>query len=198
VPFESHGEFRGTFAVLLNPFAILCGLLSVATLGLHGCSWAALKTEGPLQLRARRFAAGLWWVSLALLVATIAASFIVRPDFTRNFTAYPWLLVCPAATCAAAVVSRRERRQGDDRRAFIGSAIYIASILASVGAGLYPMLLPARPDSPFAGIDIYNAASADGSLRTALMIYLVGICIVAVYQINIYRIWKGKAGHVYH
>jgi cytochrome d ubiquinol oxidase subunit II len=198
VPFESSGEFRGTFAVLLNPFAILAGLLSVATLGLHGSSWAALKTEGPLQLRARRFGAVLWWVSLALLVATIAASFLVRPDFTRNFIAHPWLLVWPLIACAGAAVSYIARRADDDRRAFVGSATYIAGILASVAAGLYPMLLPARPGNAFSGLDIYNAASAQGSLRTALMIYLVGISIVAIYQINIYRIWRGKAGQVYH
>jgi cytochrome bd ubiquinol oxidase subunit II len=198
LPFERSGEFRGTFAVLLNPFALLAGTLSVATLGLHGSSWAALKTEGPLQLRARRFAGALWWVSLGLLVAMIAASFVVRPDFTRNFISYPWLLVFPGITCAAAVAGRTARRREDDRRAFVGSAVYVGSILASVAAGLYPMLLPARPGSPFAGLDIYNAASAEGSLRTALMIYLLGISIVAVYQINIYRIWKGKAGQVYH
>jgi cytochrome bd ubiquinol oxidase subunit II len=198
VPFESQGEFRGTFAVLLNPFALLGGLLSVATLGLHGASWGALKSEGPLQARARMFAAVLWWVSVALLVVMIAASFLVRPDFTHNFLAYPWLLLCPAVTCAAAVVGWNARRKDDDRRAFVGSAVYIASILASVAAGLYPMLLPARPGSAFSGLDIYNAASAEGSLRTALIVYLIGIAIVAVYQINIYRIWKGKAGHVYH
>ena len=194
VPFESSGEFRGTFAVLLNPFAIL----SVATLGLHGSAWAALKTEGPLQLRARRFAAVLWWLSLALLVAVVAASFLVRPDFTRNFTAHPWLLASPGMTVAAAIVSRSARRANDDRRAFLASAVYVGGIVASAAAGLYPMLLPARPGSPFAGLDIHNAASAESSLRTALMIYLLGISIVGVYQINIYRIWKGKAGQVYH
>jgi cytochrome d ubiquinol oxidase subunit II len=198
VPFEDSGEFRGTFAVLLNPFAILGGLLSVATLALHGSSWAAHKTEGALQARARRFAAVAWWVSLALLVAMTAASFLVRPDFTRNFTAYPWLLVWPAVTLAAATLGVRARRKNDDRGAFVASAGYVGSIVASVAAGLYPMLLPGRPGGPFAGLDIYNAASAQDSLRTALMVYLVGISIVGVYQINIYRIWRGKTGQVYH
>jgi cytochrome bd ubiquinol oxidase subunit II len=197
VPFDGNGEFRGTFALLLNPFAILTGVLSAATLALHGASWAALKTEGPLQLRARRFAAVSGWVSLALLVATIAASFLVRPDFTRNFTAHPWLLLFPAVTAAGAVVSYLARRADRDRRAFTGSAIYVAGIVASVAAGLYPVLLPARPGSASAGLDIYNAASAEGSLRTALMVYLFGISLVGIYQVNVYRIWKGKAGQVY-
>src|SRR3954469_2871857 len=53
VPLDATGEFRGTFALLLNPFALLGGVLSVVTLALHGVCWAALKTDGALQARAR-------------------------------------------------------------------------------------------------------------------------------------------------
>jgi len=198
VPFEENGEFRGTFAVLLNPFALLGGVLSVATLAGHGAAWIAHKTEGPLQVRARVYASVLWWISLALLAAMVAASFLVRPEFTRNFVAHPWLFVVPLATIAAALVSRSARVREQDGRAFIASAAYVAGIVASVAAGLYPMLLPARPGGDFAGLDIYNAASPDGSLRTALAVYLCGMAIVLVYQVNVYRIWRGKAGSVYH
>jgi len=68
VPFDAHGEFRGTFALLLNPFALLGGVLSVVTLALHGACWAALKMEGDLQLRARRGARALWFPSAALVL----------------------------------------------------------------------------------------------------------------------------------
>jgi cytochrome bd-type quinol oxidase subunit 2 len=60
------------------------------------------------------------------------------------------------------------------------------------------MLLPARAGGAFAGLDIYNAAAPPGSLRTALTVYLIGMAIVGVYQVNMYRIWRGKAGSVYH
>src|SRR5512144_535761 len=46
VPLDADGQFQGTFTLMLNPFAVLCGLLSVATLSLHGANWVALKTEG--------------------------------------------------------------------------------------------------------------------------------------------------------
>src|SRR4029079_16836623 len=95
VPFDANGEFRGTFALLLNPFALLGGPVSVATLSLHGASCAALKAGGDLQARARRFARVLWFPSAALLVAITASSFAVRPDFTRNFTGHPLLIVFP-------------------------------------------------------------------------------------------------------
>ena len=198
VPLEADGEFRGTFAVLLNPFSLVGGLLSVATLALHGACWAALKMEGPLQVRARRFAAALWIPSVVMLAAMVGASFVTRPDFTRNFTQHPALLVWPAAAVAALMLNRRAIAGGNDRRAFIASSTYIAGVLASVAAGLYPMLLPASAGSPNPGLDIYNAAAPHGSLRTALIVYLIGLPIVSVYLVSVYRIWKGKSGQVYH
>src|SRR5258708_5900504 len=103
VPFDANGEFRGSFAVLLNPFSLLGGLLSVVTLALHGACWAALKTVGALQARARALAAALWPGAVILLLGMIAASFIVRPGFTRNFTTHPLLWLWPAGNGPAPV-----------------------------------------------------------------------------------------------
>jgi cytochrome d ubiquinol oxidase subunit II len=197
VPFEADGQFRGTFAVLLNGFSLLGGALAVATLAMHGACWVAVKTEGPLHARAQRFASTWWWASAALLVAMIAASFLVRPDFTGNFTAHLWLAAVPVLTVAA-LVAVRVFVGRNDTRAFLASCGYIAGILASIAAGLYPTLLPALPGSAHGGLDIYNAAAPHGSLQTALIVYLVGLAIVSVYLVNIYKVWKGKIAPVYH
>lgn len=197
VPFGADGQFQGTFALLLNGFAILGGALSVATLAMHGACWAALKTDGVLQVRARRFASTWWWASVALVLCMVAASFLVRPDFTRNFASHPLLIAVPLLAVAALAAARRSIGR-DDRRAFLFSSAYIAGVLASVAAGLYPMLLPASPGSTHPGLDIYNAAAPRHSMLTALGVYLVGLSIVAVYLVNIYRVWRGKATSVYH
>jgi cytochrome d ubiquinol oxidase subunit II len=197
VPLDANGEFRGTFSLLLNPFALLGGLLSVATLILHGACWAALKTDGDLRLRARLFARIGWVPAAALLVAMILVSFMVRPEFVRNFTAWPVLFALPVVAVAALVVNMFSVRSGNDARAFIASSVYIAAILGSVAAGLYPLLLPASAGSGFTGLDIYNAAAPPQSLRTALIVYLVGLAIVTVYLANVYRIWKGPTDGVY-
>ncbi len=199
VPFDANGEFVGSFTVLLNWFSILGGLLGVATLAMHGAFWAALKSDGELAARARRLAGVLWVASIVLLVAMVGASFIVRPDFTHNFGAYPLLLALPLVTIGGIAYCRFAHARGNDTGAFLGSAVYVAGILACVAAGLYPTLLPPLAGSAHPGLDIYNAASPAGSLRIALVIYLVGISIVAVYLVNIYRIWAGKtSGEIYH
>ena len=59
VPFRFNNDLRifyeGSFFGLLNPFALLCGLISVAMLVMHGGAWLALKTSGPVAERARRY-----------------------------------------------------------------------------------------------------------------------------------------------
>jgi len=193
VPLDAHGEFQGSFALLLNPFSVLAGVLSLAVLSMHGAAYLAVKAGGDLRLRARRALGGLWWAVVALLLAMVAASFQVRPDFARNFAVAPALLLAPAIAVAAVVALRVFWRQGREARAFQASATLIAGVLASVAAGLFPRLLPALPGSLHPDLDIYNSASAAYSLRVALGIYLVGMAIVIVYLTRIYRVWHGKA-----
>jgi len=195
VPLDANSEFRGSFSVLLNPFAILGGVLSVATLALHGACWAALRTDGELQARARRFASGLWIPAALLLLAMIGASFAVRPDFARNFTSQPVLLVFPLGAIAALAVNKVALSRAQDKRAFLASSAYIAGVLASVAAGLYPVLLPASGGGT--PLDIYNAAAPVQSLRIALAVYLAGLVIVSVYLVAVYRVWRGKTSAVY-
>jgi len=191
VPLDADGRFSGSFALMLNPFAILGGLLAVVTLAHHGASWLALKTSGALRDRARAWQRRLMPATVIVVVSLVAASFVVRPEFTANFLAAPLLLVVPAlGVFSLAALPWLVGR--DDSRAFLASAGVIASLLGSAAAGLYPRLLPALPGSPGPALDIYNTAAPEGSMRIALGIYLFGMVFVAIYLRRVYRIWRGK------
>ncbi len=192
VPMDRAGNFQGTFTLMLNPFSVLGGVLSLSVLCLHGAAYLAMKTAGPLQSRARAFVGPLWWSSAILAVGMVAASFAVRPDFTGNFGRWPWLVLVPALAIAALVAVRVWSARRDDTKVFLASAASIVGLLGSAAAGLYPRLLPTPYGSPFDGLDIYNTASASGSLWTAMTIYLVGMAIVVVYLVNAFRVWGGK------
>jgi cytochrome d ubiquinol oxidase subunit II len=192
VPLDADGRFQGSFALMLNPFAVLGGVLGIVTLAMHGAGWLAVKTRDELQARARRLQRRLTWATMAVVVAFVGASFLVRPDFIRNFLNMPLLLLVPLGGAAAFVGLIRFGGK-DDVTAFMASATIVASILGSAAAGLYPTLLPALPGSAHAGLDIYNAASPEGSMRTALMIYLAGMLIVGIYLVRIYRVWRGES-----
>lgn len=197
VPLDAAGNFVGSFALLLNPFALLCGVLGLFTLGMHGAAYLAMKTEGDVQARSRRLVLPLWALAMATLAFVFAASFYVRPDFTANFLAAPALLLVPALGLAGAGGVLVFARQHEDTRAFLSSAVFIVGVLGSAAAGLYPRLLPALAGSPHASLDIYNTASAPHSQAIALGIYLVGMAIVGVYLVNLYRVWRGKVGRAH-
>jgi cytochrome bd ubiquinol oxidase subunit II len=192
VPLGANGRFEGTLALLLNPFAMLCGILSLAVLALHGASYLAMKTSPPLQDRSREAIRALWWVVLLLVVAVSAFSFVVRPDFMRNFEHWPVLMLVPLLALGGLIGVRVARSRRADIGMFLASAATIVGLLGSAAAGLFPRLLPSQYGSPVAGLDIYNAASPAASLRIALAVYLVGMAIVIVYLVNVYRIWGGR------
>src|SRR5689334_4105614 len=95
VPFDADGSFQGSFALLLNPFAVIGGLVSLILLSLHGAAYLALKTDAAMHDRAWRAIGWLWWPAAGLILAIVAASFAVRPDFPTNFLRWRVLFVWP-------------------------------------------------------------------------------------------------------
>lgn len=192
VPFDAQGEFQGSFSLLLNPFALAGGLLSVAVLCLHGAAFLAMKTEGALQARARRVAGGLWLAVLLLVFGFVTASFAVRQGFADNFSRMPLLLLLPLLATGALAAIPLLLRRAQDGRAFAATSVLIISLLGSAAGGLFPRLLPALGNHPAADLTIYNAASGNHSLVAALVMNLIGMSGVLAYTLYIYKFWSGK------
>jgi cytochrome d ubiquinol oxidase subunit II len=192
VPLGPDGYFQGSFAFLLNPFALVAGVLSAVCLSLHGAAYLAMKTDGPLQDRSRKAAFGLWIGTVALTGVLVAASFFVRPDFVANFTHMPALLIVPLLAIAALIAIPVFARTKQDTRLFQATTLTIVGLLGSAAAGLFPRLLPQIGYHPESDLTIYNAAAAPHALATALIANIVGMAIVTCYTIYIFRVWKGK------
>ena len=115
VPLDSLGEFQGSFTLLLNPFSILAGILSLVVLCLHGASFLAMKTEGVLHERASQWTSWIWFGAVALVLLFVASSFLVRPTFEENYLHWPILLVLPlivAGALAAIPVFNKRKQDG--------------------------------------------------------------------------------------
>lgn len=192
VPFDASGDFQGSFALMLNPFALLGGILSVAMLCLHGAAFLAMKTDGPLQVRVRRLAGGLWVAVLLLAFGFVTASFVVRPGFADNFGRMPLLLALPLVAVAALGAIPILLRRARDTPLFAATSLLIAALLGSAAAGLFPRLLPALGSNPAADLTITNASSDSHSLVAALVMNLVGMSMVLAYTLYIYKLWSGK------
>ena len=53
---DAHMEYVGTFWDLLNPYALLGGLVTLSLFTFHGAVFASLKTLGDIRERARALA----------------------------------------------------------------------------------------------------------------------------------------------
>jgi cytochrome bd ubiquinol oxidase subunit II len=189
LPLDAEGEFAGTFLGLLNPFALLVGVLALAMVVLQGAAWLQMKTEGELRARARAAAGRAWWAFLVLWIAATAAAWFVAPRLWHAYRS-PLAWAAPAVLVAALVAMREATRRGFAGRAFASSSVAIGALLGIVGQGLYPFLVPAL-DGTGDGLSIYNSASSPLTLKTMLVIALAGMPVVLAYTVFIYRSFRG-------
>ena len=60
IPLDSNMDYAGNFFLLLRPFPLLIGLFGLVAILVQGATYAAYKTEGEIQSRARKIAQKLW------------------------------------------------------------------------------------------------------------------------------------------
>lgn len=191
VPIDAGGHFAGTFLGLLNPYALLTGLLSLTAFVMHGAAYLRGKVDGELAARLGRVTTRAWAVFVVLFAAATAASFAVSPSLwtAARERVLTWALavVFVAAAVAFAVWTRRDRRTG----AFVASAALIVAMIGLAGVSLYPTLVPAY-GALERSLTIYNSASSPTTQGVMLVIALVGMPLVIAYTFVIYRIFRGK------
>ena len=188
LPLDPEQEFAGTFLGLLNPFALVVGLLSVAMFLTQGAAWLDLKTEGPVRERARAWARSAWIAFAVLWLIATLTSRVAIPRLWQVY-AHPLAWVAPALFVIAAAGFRL--RVGGKRPglAFAHFSVAIAMLLAIMGQGLYPDLVPALGAGE--SLTVMNASSTPLTLKVMLAIALIGMPFVIGYTIFIYRRFKG-------
>ena len=185
LPLDAHGYFQGTFAYLLNPYALLVGLFAVAALAHHGACFARARIDGELGARAGRLAKGLWIVVCALYVATTIGTFLSvgaprGPRWIEGFA-----LVAIAGLVGARVFLGNARRW----RAFGCSSLFIAALLIQAAGTLYPYLLPSLGGG---GLSVFTSVPSPVALASALTVTVVGTVAVVLYGTLVLSKMAGK------
>lgn len=220
VPFRFDDTMRMTYEGdlfgLLNPFALLCGLISVAMLMLHGACYLALKASGAVvdrAVRSGRLAAwitiGLFilagiWVSLGIDGYTVTsqlmhdgpsnplAKLVVRQSgaWLENYRRFPVTMGAPLAAIAAIAISAfllGARRPG---AAFIASGTGVAAVIATAGLSVFPFLLPSSLD-PRMSLTVWDASSSRLTLTIMLWATAIFLPLILVYTTWVYRVLRG-------
>ena len=217
VPFGFDGDLRMhstiTLLSLLNPFALLVGLVSLSMIVLHGAVWLNLKTDGAVKARAHAiipyaalvfailFALAGFWLShlqgfqIAGQIAYDGPSnplnktvTLVPGGWFANVTLYPalWLIVAVAYLGALGTVLLRAR----PGLAFIASALVPFGTIATAGTALFPFLMPSSSD-PSQSLTIWDASSSLLTLAIMLAAVIIFLPIVLAYTAWVYRVMRG-------
>ena len=229
--YDMHIFYEGGFFGLLNPFALLCGLVSVAMMVMHGAAWLLLKTAGPVAERARRYGmvAAVLTIALYALAGVLLAALIggyritseidpVGPSnpmlktvelyagaWLANYAAHPWTMAAPLAGFVGALGALLGLVLRRPILALLTAALSIAGIILSVGASMYPFILPSSLD-PRASLTVWDSSSSHLTLFIMLVVTCFFLPIIVAYTSWVYKVLWGKvdedairdeSGHAY-
>jgi cytochrome d ubiquinol oxidase subunit II len=171
LPLDRNGYFMGTFAFLLNGYALAVGALSLAALAMHGAAFLWMRVSEDLRPSARRLTRVLWPITLALFLAVTAATVSAHPISASKAGLWILPLVTLAALAGVALAK-------NGATALACSSLFLLLLMASAAQTLFPHLLPALSGG---GLDIYNAAPGAYSVGTAFTAAIIGFGSVLVY-----------------
>jgi cytochrome bd ubiquinol oxidase subunit II len=220
VPFSFDSDLRATYAFglfdLLNPFALLCGMVSIAMLLTHGAVYLSVKTDGDLAQRARtisRYAAiswvllfsiaGIWlWLSHFGFAITGGALPGSEPDplgkvavaragaWLANYGRWPATMLLPAIGLGAPLLVAALARIHQRLVVFVVSALGIAGVIGSMGVSLFPFLLPSS-SHPGSSLTVWDASSSHRTLGIMLIAVIIFLPIVLAYTSWVYHVMRG-------
>jgi cytochrome bd ubiquinol oxidase subunit II len=167
------------------------GVLSLVLLTMHGAIYLAMKSEGGLQTRVAKLILPLWGIVLILYVVATIATIFVSPFLAAGMMSNPlcWVLILLFLVSTILVPGRAHT--GSYGKAFIASSVMIASMIGLSALSLFPRLVPSITDLAYS-LTVYNASSSPATLMTMLVIALIGMPLVIIYTVVIYRAFKGK------
>ena len=211
-------HYDGTFWALLNPFALLCGVVSSAMITMHGGVYLAHRTEGAIQRRAVLAAAG---AALLMVLGFVAAGLWLRvggiegyaiaamPDVNalpdplaktvvrsadawwRNYQRQPLLWLLPAAGVGLALLAPALAWVGRTLAAFVASSLAMAGVILTAGAAMFPFIMPSS-SQPDASLTVWDSVSSRLTLGLMLGATLIFMPLIISYTAWAYRVMRGK------
>ncbi len=217
VPFQFDSNLRFQSAIsllgLLNPFALLVGLVSLSMIALHGACWLNVKTDSTVQARARTvipFAALAYVVLFILAGAWLSTlgSYQIEGVIAHNgpsnpmlkhvlhvpmswmaaSAAGPWLWAAVGLALLGAIGTVVLRKA--PLMAFLSSALVPISTITSAGLALFPFLLPSSSD-PSASLTVWDASSSKLTLGIMLGAVVIFLPIIIAYTSWVYYVMRG-------
>lgn len=207
--------YEGGLIGLLRPFALICGLVSVAMILTHGAAWLALKADEQIAQRAVRLLrltapafvavyaiAGAWLAFGVQAYAIVGAGAVNAPSNPLGKQVAQgghwfggalgtWALVAAAIAIAAALLVPMLAARRRHLIAFLASSLSIAGTIFSAGFALFPFLLPSSLD-PRSSLTVWDASSTPMTLGLMLLATVIFLPIILAYTAWVFRVLRGR------
>ena len=221
VPFHFDADLRsyytGSFWGLLNPFALLSGVVSLSMLVMHGAVYLQMRTEAAIAERCKKaivifagilmisFAAAGLWVAFGIDGYSITSIGALDADpnplrktversmgaWLNNYVLFSWLWLIPTLVFVMTTVAVLLSRIGRPGIAFISSSVAVACVILTAGFSMYPFLLPSS-SVPSNSLTIWDSSSSFTTLKIMFWATLFFLPIVIAYTSWVYRVLRGK------
>jgi len=184
LPIGSDQEFTGTFADLLQPYALFVGVTFVVLCALHGATFLTLKTTGDLQERAAHLAR-----RIAPIAGVVVLAFVIWSHVIADKGFFPNVIEIAVVLAVFAVtwLVRDER----DGWAFTVTTVTMALTVATIFVDLYPRVMVSST-SAANDLTISNTASGSYALKVMTVVLAVFLPAVLIYQSWTYHVFRRR------
>lgn len=210
-----QGSFIFALLPLLNPFALLAGLISLGMLVAHGAIWLQLRASGEVAARSRALAvrlspvvavlfavAGVWvWLGidgyrivsqppLGSMPNPLNKEVVVASGALLDiYTTVPIAILAPIVGLLGPLLTALLAKAERPGFAFVTSALGMAGIIGTAGLSMFPFVMPSSLD-PNSSLTVWDATSSHLTLNVMFWAVIIFLPIVLAYTVWCYwRMW---------
>lgn len=204
VPFEldafMRSTYTGSFWALLNPFALVAGLVSLLMLCMHGATYLQMRTAGELHDRTRKVAAllavvvaalfalaGIWLyagIDGYVITDSVSVGGVMTPldktvavqegAWLANYSKYPLMMLAPLVAFAGLALTLLMSLANRGALAFVASSLAVTGIILTAGFSLFPFVMPSslNPSHSLTAWDVVSSHKTLGIMFWVAMIFV--------------------------
>ena len=207
--------YTGSFFELFHPFALLCGVVSVAMIVFHGAVWINLRADFIIAKRTPKIIytsvtvlvlafvlGGVYLTQLDGYLLTYIADKNAVPDmlnktveratgaWLNNYQLMPLTMLLPISAIVLAIGSALLVKLQRGGLALIGSSLMLLAIIATAGVSLFPFILPSSSFMNHS-LTIWDAVSSEKTLNIMLIVVSVFLPLIIAYTSWCYiKMWR--------
>lgn len=215
-------HYTGSFWALLNPFALLSGLVSSAMITFHGAIYLMLRTEGDIHKRAKLaalifgpvtlllFALAGVWVAKAIngfaIVGTYDIGALPNPlskdvsiqtgVWMQNYSKLPITIMVPVLAFVAGAIALLLAKVEKAGAAFVFSSLMMAGIIGTAGVSMFPFVMPSSTN-PQSSLTVWDSVSSHLTLGIMFWAVVIFMPIIIIYTSWAYKVMSGKVTKAY-